>query len=375
MIEIPYIEGDGIGPEIFNAMKKVIDFAFEKTYNDKIKWIELLAGQKALNTTGELLPQNTIEAIKRYKTAIKGPLMTPVGSGYRSLNVTLRQVLDLYACIRPVKYVPGVPSPLKNPEKVDIIVFRENTEDVYAGIEWEAGSKEAERTREYLKEKFGISLREDTGIGLKPISKFASQRIVKKAVEYALKNNRKKITIVHKGNIMKYTEGAFRKWAYEIIEEKFKDEIDGKIEINDIITDNMFQQIILHPENYDVIVTTNLNGDYLSDATAALIGGIGLTAGVNMSDEVAVFEPVHGTAPDIAGKGLANPTAMILAGSMLLEYLGFEEAQEVIIAALKRVLESGKVTKDLALLMGREKYLSTGEFSEKILEAIEKDTV
>ncbi|RKY54664.1 MAG: NADP-dependent isocitrate dehydrogenase [Candidatus Neomarinimicrobiota bacterium] len=375
MIEIPYIEGDGIGPEIFNAMKKVIDFAFEKTYNDKIKWIELLAGQKALNTTGELLPQNTIEAIKRYKTAIKGPLMTPVGSGYRSLNVTLRQVLDLYACIRPVKYVPGVPSPLKNPEKVDIIVFRENTEDVYAGIEWEAGSKEAERTREYLKEKFGISLREDTGIGLKPISKFASQRIVKKAVEYALKNNRKKITIVHKGNIMKYTEGAFRKWAYEIIEEKFKDEIDGKIEINDIITDNMFQQIILHPENYDVIVTTNLNGDYLSDATAALIGGIGLTAGVNMSDEVAVFEPVHGTAPDIAGKGLANPTAMILAGSMLLEYLGFGEAQEVIIAALKRVLESGKVTKDLALLMGREKYLSTGEFSEKILEAIEKDTV
>ncbi|HDN59939.1 MAG: NADP-dependent isocitrate dehydrogenase [Candidatus Neomarinimicrobiota bacterium] len=375
MIEIPYIEGDGIGPEIFNAMKKVIDFAFEKTYNDKIKWIELLAGQKALNTTGELLPQNTIEAIKRYKTAIKGPLMTPVGSGYRSLNVTLRQVLDLYACIRPVKYVPGVPSPLKNPEKVDIIVFRENTEDVYAGIEWEAGSKEAERTREYLKEKFGISLREDTGIGLKPISKFASQRIVKKAVEYALKNNRKKITIVHKGNIMKYTEGAFRKWAYEIIEEKLKDEIDGKIEINDIITDNMFQQIILHPENYDVIVTTNLNGDYLSDATAALIGGIGLTAGVNMSDEVAVFEPVHGTAPDIAGKGLANPTAMILAGSMLLEYLGFGEAQEVIIAALKRVLESGKVTKDLALLMGREKYLSTGEFSEKILEAIEKDTV
>jgi len=375
MIEIPYIEGDGIGPEIFNAMKKVIDFAFEKTYNDKIKWIELLAGQKALNTTGELLPQNTIEAIKRYKTAIKGPLMTPVGSGYRSLNVTLRQVLDLYACIRPVKYVPGVPSPLKNPEKVDIIVFRENTEDVYAGIEWEAGSKEAERTREYLKEKFGIPLREDTGIGLKPISKFASQRIVKKAVEYALKNNRKKITIVHKGNIMKYTEGAFRKWAYEIIEEKFKDEIDGKIEINDIITDNMFQQIILHPENYDVIVTTNLNGDYLSDATAALIGGIGLTAGVNMSDEVAVFEPVHGTAPDIAGKGLANPTAMILAGSMLLEYLGFGEAQEVIIAALKRVLESGKVTKDLALLMGREKYLSTGEFSEKILEAIEKDTV
>lgn len=375
MIEIPYIEGDGIGPEIFNAMKKVIDFAFEKTYNDKIKWIELLAGQKALNTTGELLPQNTIEAIKRYKTAIKGPLMTPVGSGYRSLNVTLRQVLDLYACIRPVKYVPGVPSPLKNPEKVDIIAFRENTEDVYAGIEWEAGSKEAERTREYLKEKFGISLREDTGIGLKPISKFASQRIVKKAVEYALKNNRKKITIVHKGNIMKYTEGAFRKWAYEIIEEKFKDEIDGKIEINDIITDNMFQQIILHPENYDVIVTTNLNGDYLSDATAALIGGIGLTAGVNMSDKVAVFEPVHGTAPDIAGKGLANPTAMILAGSMLLEYLGFGEAQEVIIAALKRVLESGKVTKDLALLMGREKYLSTGEFSEKILEAIEKDTV
>ena len=375
MIEIPYIEGDGIGPEIFNAMKKVIDFAFEKTYNDKIKWIELLAGQKALNTTGELLPQNTIEAIKRYKTAIKGPLMTPVGSGYRSLNVTLRQVLDLYACIRPVKYVPGVPSPLKNPEKVDIIVFRENTEDVYAGIEWEAGSKEAERTREYLKEKFGIPLREDTGIGLKPISKFASQRIVKKAVEYALKNNRKKITIVHKGNIMKYTEGAFRKWAYEIIEEKLKDEIDGKIEINDIITDNMFQQIILHPENYDVIVTTNLNGDYLSDATAALIGGIGLTAGVNMSDEVAVFEPVHGTAPDIAGKGLANPTAMILAGSMLLEYLGFGEAQEVIIAALKRVLESGKVTKDLALLMGREKYLSTGEFSEKILEAIEKDTV
>jgi len=218
-------------------------------------------------------------------------------------------------------------------------------------------------------------LREDTGIGLKPISKFASQRIVKKAVEYALKNNRKKITIVHKGNIMKYTEGAFRKWAYEIIEEKLKDEIDGKIEINDIITDNMFQQIILHPENYDVIVTTNLNGDYLSDATAALIGGIGLTAGVNMSDEVAVFEPVHGTAPDIAGKGLANPTAMILAGSMLLEYLGFGEAQEVIIAALKRVLESGKVTKDLALLMGREKYLSTGEFSEKILEAIEKDTV
>lgn len=377
VVRVPFIVGDGIGPEIFAAMKDVVEYAINRVYGvrKRIAWIEIVAGQKALEMSGVLLPEDSIEAIRRHKIAIKGPLMTPVGGGYRSLNVALRQRLDLYACIRSVKYIPGLPSPLKNPEGIDMVIFRENTEDVYAGIEWECGSNEAAKVREFLKERFGLALREDAGIGLKPISRFASCRIMRKAVEYALENGRKRVTIVHKGNIMKYTEGAFREWAYEVVEGEYGNDLGKRVKIDDVIADNMFQQLILRPGDFDVIVTTNLNGDYLSDAAAALIGGIGLTAGVNLSDEVAVFEPVHGTAPDIAGKGIANPTAMILAGVMLLEHIGFKEAGRVVRVALEKVLGSGEVTEDLALLMGQDRYLSTEEFSERILEAIEERTV
>jgi len=372
-MQIPYITGDGIGEEIFYAMKKVVDSAISKVYGQehKIEWFEILAGKKALDKVGELLPAETIETIKKYKIAIKGPLMTPVGKGYRSLNVTLRQVLDLYACIRPVKYIPGVPSPIKKAENVDMVVFRENTEDVYSGIEWEADSEEIKKVKEFLRQNFGITLREETGIGVKPISRFASQRIVRKALEYALKNNRKKVTIVHKGNIMKYTEGAFRKWAYELIESEYKDKIRDKVEVNDVIADNMFQQIVLHPENYDVIVTTNLNGDYLSDAIAALVGGIGLTSGVNMSDEVALFEPVHGTAPDIAGKNIANPTSMILTACMMLEHIGLFQASKKIYNALVKTINSGLVTKDLSELKGISSWLGTSEFADMVIKNLE----
>ena len=314
---IPFIEGDGIGADITKAMKIVIDAAVEKI-GKRIEWKEIYAGEKSFNLTGEWLPQATLDAITDHIVAIKGPLTTPIGTGIRSLNVTLRQVLDLYACVRPVRYFSGVESPVKHPEQLDIIIFRENTEDVYAGIEWEASSEGAKALRAFLKNEFKISLDEETGLGIKPISRKATERLMRKAVRYAIDNDRRSVTIVHKGNIMKYTEGAFRTWAYALAKKEFADILvlesdlngqpcpNGKILLNDRIADNMFQQVLLRPSDYDVIVTTNLNGDYLSDACAAQVGGLGLAPGGNISDTYAVFEATHGTAPKYANLNKTN---------------------------------------------------------------------
>ncbi|AFK21959.1 NADP-dependent isocitrate dehydrogenase [Pyrococcus sp. ST04] len=375
---IAYIEGDGIGREVIPSALKVADKATEVAYSGKRKiiWWELLAGKKALKERGELLPQETIEGIALTKVAIKGPLETPVGSGHRSLNVTLRKVLDLYANVRPVKYY-GAPTPFAYAEHVDFIIFRENTEDVYAGIEWKAFSEEAKKVMKFLEEEFGIKVREDSGLSLKPISKFATQRIMRKALQWAIDKKRKSVTIMHKGNIMKFTEGAFREWCYEVAEKEFGDYISigeekpGKILVNDRIADNMFQQIILKPWAYDIIVTPNLNGDYISDAAAALVGGVGMAAGLNLGDHIALAEPVHGTAPDIAGKGIANPSAAILSVALLLEYIGWEEAADLIRKAVRKTIESGKVTADLA--KDKQKALSTEEFTNEVIKAIEGD--
>ncbi len=375
---IPYIEGDGTGPEIMNSVRKVIDAAVKKAYSGKrkIHWKEILAGEKALKEKGELLPEETIESIKEHYVAIKGPLATPVGGGYRSLNVTLRQVLDLYANVRPGKYFPGVPSPLKHPEKVNMVVFRENTEDVYAGIEWKMGTEECSKVRKFLVEEMGANIPEDAGIGIKPVSKFRSQRLVKKAIEYALKKGYKTLTLMHKGNIMKFTEGAFRDWGYEILRNEYSDKVvfegegervEGKVFVNDRIADNMFQQILLRPDEYGVIATTNLNGDYISDTLAALVGGLGLAAGANIGDYHALFEPVHGTAPKYAGKNMINPTAGILSGVMMLEYIGWMEAAEMIENSIVRTLEQKKVTYDLARHMGIEP-LSTTDYTEALID-------
>ncbi len=375
---IPYIEGDGTGPEIMASVRAVLDAAVEKAYKGekKIYWKEVLAGEKALKETGELLPEETIEAVKEYYVAIKGPLTTPVGGGYRSLNVTLRQVLDLYANIRPSRYFPGVPSPLRYPEKVNMVVFRENTEDVYAGIEWPMGSEECNKVRKFLLEEMGANIPEDAGIGIKPISKFRSQRLVRKAIEYALKKGYHTLTLMHKGNIMKYTEGAFRDWGYELLRKEYSDKVvfegegervEGKVFVNDRIADNMFQQILLRPDEYGVIATTNLNGDYISDALAALVGGLGLAAGANVGDYHALFEPVHGTAPKYAGKNVINPTAGILSGVLMLEYLGWMEAAKLIEDAIVKTFEQKKVTYDLARHMGVEP-LSTTDYTQALIE-------
>ncbi|MEO0162904.1 MAG: isocitrate dehydrogenase (NADP(+)) [candidate division WOR-3 bacterium] len=375
---IPYIEGDGTGPEIMASVRAVLDAAVEKAYKGerKIYWKEVLAGEKALEETGELLPEETIEAIKEHYVAIKGPLTTPVGGGYRSLNVTLRQVLDLYANIRPSRYFPGVPSPLRYPEKVNMVVFRENTEDVYMGIEWPMGSEECNRVRKFLVEEMGADIPEDAGIGIKPISKFRSQRLVRKAIEYALKKGYHTLTLMHKGNIMKYTEGAFRDWGYELLREEYSDKVvfegegdrvEGKVFVNDRIADNMFQQMLLRPDEYGVIATTNLNGDYISDALAALVGGLGLAAGANVGDYHALFEPVHGTAPKYAGKNVINPTAGILSGVLMLEYLGWMEAAKLIEDAIVRTFEQKKVTYDLARHMGVEP-LSTTDYTQALID-------
>ncbi len=375
---IPFIRGDGTGPEIMESVRAVIDAAVSKAYGGKrrIHWKEILAGEKALKETGELLPKETIDAIKEHYIAIKGPLTTPVGGGYRSLNVTLRQVLDLYANVRPSRYFPGVPSPLKHPEKVNMVVFRENTEDVYAGIEWKMGSEECERVRRFLVEEMGANIPEDSGIGIKPISKFRSQRLVRKAIEYALKKGYHTLTLMHKGNIMKYTEGAFRDWGYELLRNEYSDKVvfegegertEGKVFVNDRIADNMFQQILLRPDEYGVIATTNLNGDYISDALAALVGGLGLAAGANIGDYHALFEPVHGTAPKYAGKNVINPTAGILSGVMMLEYMGWMEAAKLIEDAIVRTFEQKKVTYDLARHLGIEP-LSTTEYTQALID-------
>ncbi len=385
--EIPYIEGDGIGKDITPAMIRVVDAAVDKAYGGKrkIKWIEVLAGEKAFKETGTYLPEETLKTIRECVVAIKGPLTTPVGGGFRSLNVTLRQVLDLYACVRPVRWIPGTPSPVKHPEKVNMVIFRENTEDVYAGIEFESGSKEAKRLIEFLREELKKSVREDSGIGIKPISPFGSKRLVRKAIKYALENRLPSVTLVHKGNIMKYTEGAFRNWGYEVAREEFpevtvaEEEVptkfpkgvpEGVVVIKDRIADAMFQWALLRPEEYSILATPNLNGDYLSDALAAQVGGLGMAPGANIGDGYAVFEATHGSAPKYAGLDKANPSSLILSAKMMLEYIGWKEAAELIWGALAKTIQSKVVTYDLARQMEGAREVKCSEFAEEIVKNI-----
>lgn len=382
---IPFIEGDGVGPDIWKASVQVFDKAVEKTYGEKrrIHWLEVYAGEKAFNLKGEWAPEETIETIREYKVAIKGPLTTPVGGGIRSINVLLRQRLDLYGCIRPVKYIAGSPSPLKHPEKVDMVVFRENTEDVYAGIEWKEGSNEAIKLREFLEKEMGVKVREDAGIGIKPISRFGTKRLVRMAINYALTHKRKSVTLVHKGNIMKYTEGAFRDWGYEVAKEEFGDRIvlesdwgerkigdlpEGKILLKDRIADSMFQQILLRPEEYDILAMPNLNGDYMSDALAAQIGGLGMAPGANVGDRAAVFEATHGTAPKYANKDMINPGSLILSGAMMFDYIGWKDVSERITKALEKTISQKIVTYDLARQMKKAKKVKCSEFAQAIIE-------
>ncbi len=381
---IPFIEGDGVGPDIMSASMKVWNAAVEYAYGGrrKIIWKEIYAGEKAQRLKGELLPAETIEAIREHIVAIKGPLTTPVGGGYRSLNVALRQILDLYACIRPVKWIKGVPAPVKRPDLLDVVIFRENTEDVYAGIEWPKGSREALKVIEFLKKEFGVRIREDSGIGIKPISEFATKRLVRKAILYAIENNRRSVTIVHKGNIMKYTEGAFKDWAYELAKEEFANKVvfeselegeapEGKIVMKDRIADNMLQQILTRPAEYDVIALPNLNGDYLSDAAAAQVGGLGMAPGANIGDYVALFEATHGTAPKYAGQDKVNPSSLLLSGVMMLRYMGWKEAAELIEKALERTIMDKKVTYDLARHMEGVTPIKTSEFASEIVKRME----
>ncbi|NJL30030.1 MAG: isocitrate dehydrogenase (NADP(+)) [Thermoanaerobaculia bacterium] len=381
---VPFIEGDGIGPDIWAASKAVLDAAVEKSYGGSrsIAWMEVLAGEKAQQHAGEWLPNDTFEAIRHYRGAIKGPLTTPVGGGFRSLNVTLRQVLDLYACVRPVKYFAGVPSPVKEPEKVDMVLFRENTEDVYSGVEWPSGSTEAQRLVAFLKDELGKEVRGDSGIGIKPVSPFGSKRLVRKAIQYALDQGRSSVTLVHKGNIMKFTEGAFKDWGYQLASEEFGaqtvseqalwDEHGGKapagrVVIKDRIADAMFQQVLLRPDEYEVIATTNLNGDYLSDALAAQVGGLGMAPGSNEGDGVALFEATHGTAPKYAGLDKVNPGSLILSGVMLLRWLGWREAAESVERALGETIAQKRVTYDLERQMAGATLLKTSEFGGAII--------
>lgn len=382
---IPFIEGDGIGPDITRAMKIVAENAVYKAYgsNKKLHFWEIYAGEKCNRLFGNWLIDDTLEAIKYFKVAIKGPLMTPVGGGIRSINVRLRQALELYACIRPVRYFDGVPSPLKEPWKVNMVVFRENMEDVYAGIEWPAGSVECAKIRNFLTNEFGISLREDVGLGLKPISVFGSKRIMRKALQHAVERGRSSVTIVHKGNIMKYTEGLFRACCYEVAKEEFFDQTiteedlsskgtgfssSKKVIVKDRIADAMFQQILLRPEEYDVVVTPNLNGDYLSDAIAATVGGLGMAPGANVGDEAAVFEATHGTAPKYAGMDKVNPTSLFLSSVMMLEYIGWKEAAALIVRGIERTIQSKTVTYDLARLMKGASEVSCSKFAETVCE-------
>lgn len=370
---IPFIEGDGIGQDIWKNARAVFDAAVAKAYHGQktIQWLEVLAGQKAHKTTGQWLPDDTLEAIKEYLVAIKGPLETPVGGGIRSLNVTLRQELDLYACVRPVRYFQGIESPLKEPEKINITIFRENTEDIYAGIEWQAGSSEAKQVIAFLQKNMGINkirFPESSSIGIKPISKEGSERLIRSTIEYALTNNLAKVTLVHKGNIQKFTEGGFRKWGYELAQREYADELaSGKLVINDIIADNFLQQILLNPEAFDVVALTNLNGDYASDALAAQVGGIGISPGanINYSTGHAIFEATHGTAPDIAGQDKANPCSLLLSGCMLFDYIGWTEVARRITTAIEKTLAQGYVTADLA--HGKPAY-STSDFAAKVID-------
>jgi isocitrate dehydrogenase len=373
---IPFIEGDGVGPEVCRAARRVIDVAVAHAYGEEreICWKELPAGEKAQAQCGDPLPGDTFREIEKHRVAIKGPLTTPVGGGHRSLNVTIRQALDLYACVRPVRYFTGVPSPVKHPERLDVVIFRENTEDVYAGIEWKSGSREADEVASFLKDRFGVSIRHGSGIGVKPISEEGSKRLVRMAVRYAIAKKRRSVTLVHKGNIMKWTEGAFREWGYEAADEftgrvvREGEQAGGRVVIKDRIADSMFQQLLLRPEEYDVIATTNLNGDYLSDACAAQVGGLGMAPGANIGDRAAVFEATHGSAPKHAGKDRVNPGSLILSGVMLLDYIGWTEAGALIVDALQKTIRSKTVTYDLARQMRGAREVTCSEFARAIID-------
>jgi isocitrate dehydrogenase len=381
---IPYIEGDGTGRDIWRASQRVFDAALAQAYKGerRIVWYEIFAGEKAQKKFGEWLPKGTLDAIHHFIIAIKGPLTTPVGGGIRSLNVTLRQVLDLYACVRPVRYFPGVPAPVKNPEKLDVVIFRENTEDVYAGIEFQEGSDRAHKLIQFLSD-FGYEVNPDSGIGIKPISITGTKNLVRRALRYAIERNRKVVTLVHKGNIMKYTEGAFRDWGYQLAKEEFRDQIvteeevnkehggrrpEGKILVNDRIADAMFQQVLLRPDEYSILATPNLNGDYISDACAAQVGGLGMAPGANIGDNAAVFEATHGTAPKYADLDVINPSSVILSGVMMFEYMGWNEAAELIIDGIVRTIEQKRVTYDLERLMEGATKVKTSEFGDAIIE-------
>lgn len=384
---IPFIEGDGTGPDIWYATNRVLDSAVRIAYGDsrKIEWFEIYAGEKAFDLTGEWLPEDTLKAITNHIVAIKGPLTTPIGGGIRSLNVSLRQELDLYACVRPVRYFDGVPSPVKHPEKVDMIIFRENSEDIYAGIEYEQGSEDVHKLIDFLQNELGVStirFPETTGIGIKPISIEGTRRLVRAAIQHAIDHNRKSVTLVHKGNIMKFTEGAFRDWGYELAKEEFgAEELDGGpwsrlpngIIIKDVIADAFLQQILTRPEEYEVIATLNLNGDYISDALAAEVGGIGIAPGANINYQtgLALFEATHGTAPKYAGLDKVNPGSLILSGEMMFRYLGWNEAADVVISALKRTIAQKRVTYDFERQMEDATLLKCSEFGDALVENME----
>ncbi len=381
---IPFIEGDGIGPDIWRATRKVLDSAVTAAYGTRrrIDWLEVLAGEKGFHETGEWLPTETLETIKKYIVAIKGPLTTPVGKGIRSVNVAIRQKLDLHACVRPVKYIDTVPSPMKRPEKVNMVVFRENTEDLYAGIEWQAESEAAEKMIAFLRDEMEADIPEHAGIGIKPISARNTKRLVASAITYALDNNLPSVTLMHKGNIMKFTEGAFSKWGYEVAQERFADQTiteaelytkydgkppAGKVVIKDRIADMLFQQVLLRPDEYHVIATPNLNGDYLSDALAAQVGGLGMAPGANIGVQAAVFEATHGTAPKYAGLDKVNPSSLILSGAMMLDYMGWKEAAQKVRQALQAAVKAGTVTYDLARQIDGATEIKCSAFAEQIV--------
>ena len=385
---IPFIEGDGIGPDIWSATRYVLDAAVSSAYGNerKIQWLEILAGEKAFNQTQTWLPEETLEKIRIHRVAIKGPLTTPVGKGIRSINVTLRQELDLYACVRPVKYITGIPSPMVQPSNVDMVIFRENTEDVYMGLEWEEGSETAKKIIDLVKLEDGRDIRPDSGIGLKPISRFGTRRLMRRAIEYAIAHKKPSVTLVHKGNIMKYTEGAFRTWGYEVAKEEFGEQtiseaalwenFNGevpadKIVIKDRIADAMFQQILLRPEEYDVLAMPNLNGDYMSDALAAMVGGLGMAPGANIGDGYALFEATHGTAPKYAGQDKVNPGSLILSGAMMLDFLGWEAAGDNVRDGLAKAVTQKRVTYDLARQMAGATEVKCSEFAAEIVRHIQ----
>lgn len=382
---IPVIEGDGIGRDIMKATRYAIDAAVETAYDGtkRIVWFDVYAGEKAQEKYGEWLPQDTFKAIQYFRVALKGPLTTPIGGGFRSLNVTLRQELDLYACIRPVRYFQGVPAPVTHPENMNIVIFRENTEDVYAGIEWAQGTPEVKKVIEFLHDQMGVEVREDSGIGIKPISIFGTKRLTRMAIQYAIGHNRRSITFVHKGNIMKFTEGAFRDWGYELAQEEFAEETitenavysqhngeapDDKIVVKDRIADSMLQQILTRTAEYDVLVTPNLNGDYLSDAAAAQVGGIGMAPGANIGDENALFEATHGTAPKYTDQDVVNPSSLLLSAVLMLEHIGWQEAADLVIQGIEKTILQKRVTYDLERLMEGATKVRTSEFASAIVE-------